>query len=58
MHVVSDASSSHAQAHSAMLHMDCSCCRVLVVECVKQLDDAFVLLEVLQAHDVPLLQVS
>jgi hypothetical protein len=34
-----------------------ACCRVLLLECVKQLDDAFTLMEVLREQGVPLLQV-
>jgi hypothetical protein len=30
---------------------------VLLLECVKELDDAFTLMEVLQEHSLPLLQV-
>jgi hypothetical protein len=34
------------------------CCRVLLLECVKDLDGAYMLMEVLQEQQVPLLQVG
>jgi hypothetical protein len=38
---------------------NCSLCgRVLVLEGVKEVDDAYMVLEVLEAHQLPLLQVS
>ena len=31
---------------------------MLLLECVKELDDAYTLMEILQQHNIPLLQVS